>query len=615
LAVAGLARRRGGRAGLWLRRALFFGLTGWWTVEAARWLADIFAADGLSWAELGVLALFVPTFAWISVFFWTAVVGFVLRLTGADRSPLTARLSAEEEAAPLDARTALVMPIRHEDVARVFAGLAAIHRSLAATGHAHAFDLFVLSDSSDPEVCIDEETAWARLRREVDASGSGVCVYYRRRTERGGRKAGNIADFCRRWGRRYDHMVVLDADSVVAGATLVRLTRLMAANPRVALIQTLPFPVNRETLFARVQQFACRLYGPLFATGLAWWQGHESNFWGHNAIIRTAPFIDHCGLPRLPGEAPLGGEILSHDFVEAALLRRAGWEVWFVPELTGSYEELPPSVLDYAERDRRWCQGNLQHARLLGAKGLRPMSRLHLLFGVMSYVASPLWLLLIVMSVAEAVRYTYVPHDYFPEPYSPFPVWPIHKPFETATLFGVTMGVLFLPKFLALILALRDPGTRRASGGALRATQSVLLEIVFSVLLAPLMMLFHTTFVVATVFGAGVGWTSQRRDDRGVTWGEAARRHRWHLLFGVLSAVAVYLAVPDFFWWLTPIFVGLWLAIPLTVLSSRPSLGRAARARGWFLVPEETDPPPELAELRRRLAAEPPQPAAPALAA
>ncbi|HET6518532.1 MAG TPA: glucans biosynthesis glucosyltransferase MdoH, partial [Geminicoccaceae bacterium] len=405
--MASVGERPGrARAALWLRRVLFFGLVGWWTVEATRWLTDVFAANGLSWPELGVLVVFVATFAWISLFFWTAVIGFGLRLFRLDRSPLLADLGpGEDAAAPLGTRTALLMPICHEDVERVFAGLAATYRSLAATGHADAFDIFVLSDSSEPRVCLDEEAAWARLCREVHHGQGGGRVYYRRREDRAGRKAGNVAEFCRRWGRRYDHMVVLDADSVMSGDTLVRLARLMEANPRAGLIQTLPVPVNRETLFARVQQFACRLYGPLFATGLAWWQGDDANFWGHNAIIRTAAFIGHCGLPHLPGRPPLGGEIMSHDFVEAALLRRAGWEVWFVPELGGSFEELPPSILDYAKRDRRWCQGNLQHLRLLFARRLRGMSRLHLVMGVMSYCASPLWFLLILLSSVEAIRY------------------------------------------------------------------------------------------------------------------------------------------------------------------------------------------------------------------
>ena len=270
------------------------------------------------------------------------------------------------------------------------------------------------------------------------------------------------------------------------------------------------------------------------------------------------------------------------------------------PKNTGIDTNKPP-ILDYAKRDRRWCQGNLQHLRLLFARRLRGMSRLHLVMGVMSYCASPLWFLLILLSSVEAIRYQFTPHEYFPEPYSPYPVWPIHKPFEMATLFGVTMIVLFLPKFLALILALRDPETRRAYGGGPKLTQSVLLEIAFSVLLAPLMMLFHTTFVVGTLLGGGVSWTSQSRDDRGVPWGEAWRRHRWHVLLGTGWAALIYLLVPQFFWWLTPIFVGLWLAVPLTVLSSRLSLGRFARRRGWFLTPDETEPAEELRELRRRL--------------
>ena len=133
-----------------------------------------------------------------------------------------------------------------------------------------------------------------------------------------GRKAGNIAEFVRNWGGAYDYMIVLDADSIMSGQSLVTLAQTMDAHPTVGIIQTLPLLAGRETLFARLLQFAVRVSGPMFGSGLTFWQLGESNYWGHNAIIRMRAFADHCSLPRLPGSPPFGGEIMSHDIVEAA---------------------------------------------------------------------------------------------------------------------------------------------------------------------------------------------------------------------------------------------------------------------------------------------------------
>ena len=242
----------------------------------------------------------------------------------------------------------------------------------------------------------------AGVRRAHDAAGR---VFYRRRLDRSERKAGNIAEFVRRWGAQYECMIVLDADSVMTGTALVTLARLMEAHPEIGILQSLPLPVGRETLFARLIQFGARLQSPMLSSGLAFWQLGESNYWGHNAIIRLRPFARYCVLPRLSGRPPLGGEILSHDFVEAAFMRRAGYEVRQVPELEGSWEEVPANVIDYAARDRRWTQGNLQHTRVLAFPGLHPLSRIHLLTGIVSYVSSPMWLaLLLISSLLSAIE-------------------------------------------------------------------------------------------------------------------------------------------------------------------------------------------------------------------
>ena len=323
-------------------------------------------------------------------------------------------------------------------------------------------------------------------------------------------------------------MVVLDADSLMTGQALVQLVAAMEAHSDAGLIQTLPLVINRNTLFARAHQFAARLYGPIIATGLAYWHRGDSNYWGHNAIIRTKAFIDHAGLPDLPGQPPFGGHIMSHDFVEAALIRRAGWKVYLVPEITGSYEESPPSLIDFAERDRRWCQGNLQHSRIVPAAGLYWLSRLHLVMGIMSYLASPIWLLFIVLGILLALQAHFLRPAYFPKEFALFPTWPIFDPERALRLFVGTMAVLVAPKVFGYILLLKDRQTVRRCGGALRTGMSVLVEIVLSSLIAPVMMLMQSAEVVGIVTGRDAGWKAQRRDDGSIPFRAIARRHRSH---------------------------------------------------------------------------------------
>jgi membrane glycosyltransferase len=347
----------------------------------------------------------------------------------------------------------------------------------------------------------------------------------------------------------------------------------------------------------------------MFATGFAYWYPGTSNYWGHNAIIRTAAFMACAKLPVLPGAPPLGGEILSHDFVEAALLRRGGWSIWLVPELEGSYEALPPTVSEYVKRDRRWCQGNLQHLKLLNARGLPLVSRFHLASGAMAYIASPLWLLLLVLSTLEALRAQFSEWTYFPEPGLLFPVWPIAKTFELVGLFGLTMGMLVLPRLFSLILLLVEPVRRAGFGGLARAARNALAELVFSVLLAPILMLRQSRAVIGILLGQGVGWTSQHREGKGESWRAAFSAYVGATLLGILWGTAAYLHTPGLLVWLSPVLVGLVMAIPLAALSSRSDLGLIARRHGWFLVPEEVAPPAELADLLTPRVATQPVPA------
>lgn len=557
------------------------------TAAAMRLLGGVLATDGLSIPEAGILFLFALTFAWISMSFWTAIAGFVLQLFGL-RSMVRAGELKDGATGPIAGKTALAVPIYHEDSEAVGRRLAAIYRSLEKTGQLQAFDFFILSDSRDNEVILEEQTMWARLCAEL---GIRDKIYYRNRTDNQGRKAGNIAEFCRRWGKRYSYFVCLDADSLMTGDTLVYLAKLMDANPKTGLIQTSPQPIGGKTLFARIQQFASALYNPLFALGTAFWYPGRSNYWGHNAIIRTAAFMADAGLPKLPGKPPLGGEILSHDFVEAALLARSGWTVWLVPEVEGSYEELPPTLADYAQRDQRWCQGNLQHSRLLPMKGICAVNRMHLLFGVMSYMASVFWLVLLLLATLEAAWLQSAAWVYFPDAGSLFPTWPVSKTFEMLGLYSITMGMLFLPKFLALATALANPIRRQGFGGATRLISSTLVELIFSVLLAPIMMFQQTQAVLNTLLGRKVTWKGQRRGDGVESWGDAASNYGAISLMGVVWALVAYQLAPTLLAWMSPVLVGLFLAVPLAVWTSLPKIGAFARQYGWFLTPEETFPP------------------------
>ncbi|MGE5768003.1 MAG: glucans biosynthesis glucosyltransferase MdoH, partial [Bacteroidota bacterium] len=459
------------------------------------------------------------------------------------------------------------------------------------------YDLYILSDSTDPEIWLAEELAWSRLNREF---AGRVDVFYRHRPRNLARKSGNIADFCESWGYRYDYMIVLDADSVMSGDCLTRLVRRMDRNPRVGLIQVPPVPVLRESLFARSQQFASSVYGPPFAAGLAYWLEGDSNYWGHNAIIRVKPFLEHCGLPVLPGREPFGGEILSHDFVEAALLRRGGWEVWLADDLGGSFEEPPPTLIDHAKRDRRWCQGNLQHIAVLASRGLRPLSRLHLGMGVMSYLSSLLWLLLLVLSGLEALRQAQTEHSYFIEG-DLFPNWPVSYEFEATTLLAITLVILYLPKLLGYFTLFGDRRRLLAHGGAVKAFISVVLESLMSILLAPILMLFQSGFIVSIFAGRSVRWAPQQRDDEETSWREAIAAHWSHTVIALAAGTVSYLYIPNFFLWLTPVLIGPALSIPLARFTSRVDVGRKLLSWGIFLTPCESDPPRVLQMLKRNM--------------
>jgi membrane glycosyltransferase len=363
------------------------------------------------------------------------------------------------------------------------------------------------------------------------------------------------------------------------------------------MIQTAPTAVNRRSLFARVQQFASRVYGPMFAAGLHYWQLGDGQYWGHNTIIRVAPFMEHCALPRLPGREPLGGEILSHDFVEAALMGRAGWTLWLAYDLPGSWEEVPSTLLEEMKRDRRWCQGNLQHLRLLFTEGLFGAHRALFLNGALSYVSALLWNAFLGLSTVEAILFTLREPEYFPHGPSLFPEWPVWRPDWAIALVAVIAMLLFFPKVLSIVLIAAKRRNARAYGGVGRLSLSVLLEILLSSLLAPIRMVFHTRFVLMNLLGRTVGWGSQVRGDDETGWREALRRHGVDMVVASIWGATLFWLNPHYFWWVTPIVGALVLAVPTSVFTSRVRVGERARHWGLFLIPEESAPPRELRDV------------------
>jgi membrane glycosyltransferase len=545
--------------------------------------------NGPSLLGIVVLVLFLALFAWVALAFMSAFGGFISAVSGGG---LGLGITRDGPLPELSTRTALLMPTYNESPGRVMAAVLAIHESLGATGLGAQFDIFILSDTTDPDVWIAEEAAFVTLRARASArtDGHGGQIFYRRRPKNTERKSGNLAEWVRRFGGAYPQMLTLDADSLMEGATMVRMAAAMERNPAVGLIQTLPVIVNGTTLFARMQQFAGRVYGPLIAQGITWWHGSEGNYWGHNAIIRTQAFAEQAGLPHLRGRKPFGGPILSHDFVEAALMRRGGWAIHMVPGLGGSFEESPPSLSDVAIRDRRWCQGNLQHAGVLPARGLNWVSRLHLLMGIGSYVTSPLWLCFLLAGVLISLQSRFVLPQYFGSTKSLFPRWPQVDPILAKWVFVATMAVLLAPKIMAYALLLFDGPLRRGCGGAFRALLSLLLETLLGGLIAPVAMLIQTEGVAQILSGRDSGWNAQQRDGAAVPLRLIWRQYWRFVLFGLVLAGAAYAVSPALFLWMTPVLAGLVLAVPLVVITGSQGLGAGLRRLGLLRIPEERSP-------------------------
>lgn len=569
------------------RRFAFVALAVLSTVIASTLFARVQPDYDNLWLEYSQIALYGVLSGWVVTGFVTALMGFYVSVRG-DKHALSAKQVANHPMNP-DARTAIIMPICNEDVSTVFAGLRATCESVAATGNAGQFDVFVLSDSYTPEIAAAERAAWEDLRAALAVNYANnpnqpqVEVYYRLRTRRTHRKAGNVADFCRRWGKDYRYMVVLDADSVMSGDCLSSMVKLMETNPTAGIIQTATQAIGHVTLHARAQQFASRMTGRLFTLGMQFWQLGESHYWGHNAIIRVQPFMDHCALAPIRGKGGMSGGIMSHDFVEAALMRRAGYHVWLVADLVGSYEQQPPDLLSELQRDRRWCQGNLQNARLMAEPGLHSVHRAMFVTGTMAYVSAPLWLAFLTLGTALWLTGSSVVEHW------------LSMPMELAGLWLWTLCLLFLPRVLGLVAVVLR-GEQRQFGGIGGMLKSAALESALAIVQAPVRMLAHSLFVVVALTGIKLDWKSPPREAAAVPWRIAVAQLA--PMTAVIAALAVGIALIDAsaLAWLMPVGLPLLLAIPLTVLTSQIALGNSLRDRGFLLIPEESRSP---AVLRR----------------
>jgi len=571
-----------------LRRGLFFGSVVLINLAASLWLADLFWRMGFQKAHYPLLAIFVLLNGLLVLGSSHAIFGFLDILRGRQRAVRITQLAANLTG-PLAKRHAVVIPVYNEDSVRVCARIEAIYLSIKATGHLAAFDFFMLSDTRDLDLWVLEETSWTNLCRRLDGFGR---IYYRRRKSNENRKAGNIGDFVRTWGGGYEAMLVLDADSLMDGADIVTMARVMEAYPRLGILQTPPKLIQGSSVFTRLQQFAMRLYGPLFIRGLNFWQLGGGSYWGHNALIRLKPFSEFCELPALPGREPFGGRILSHDFVEAALMVAEGWEVWLAWDIEGTYEEAPPTLMDHLIRDRRWCQGNLQHLWLIFARKLPFSVRMHLFMGIMAYLGSPLWFLFLLLG-------TWVAWDRSSSALSQLPFesyvdrwFGIGGIGQSIILTAVIFALLFLPKILAVTGAILVRRTRRSFGGLLPILTGASLETFVSMLLAPCIMAAHALMVISIMLGRTVGWGNQNRETDGTSWRDAIRFHAFPTMLGVIWTAVAWKIGLVFTAWMAPILLGLLLAAPVSVWTSRSRYGKYLAKHKILATPEELTPPP-----------------------
>ena len=579
------------------RRLFFFTLTFLLTAFATLLMMDLSWRLGYNFPKIINTILFFIMFWQISFGAMHALFGLFSRPRKRLFDHITQTISVNSENIPL-ASTAILIPIYNEETKRVYEGIRTIYHSIEKTGQIEHFDFFILSDSTNPDRWVAEESFWFELCQQLNGFGR---IHYRRRKNNFHKKAGNVADFLRSWGKRYRYMLCLDADSIMSGNCIVNLVKIMEKNSNVGICQTAPINVRGETLYARMMQFASNFYGSVFQTGLNYWQQEGGSFWGHNAILRIDPFMEYCALPKLPGKEPLGGKILSHDLVEAALMRKAGWFVWLAYDLSGSYEEGPPDLIESAKRDRRWCQGNLQHTWLVISKGLFPTNRMHMFNGILSYVGSLVWLFFLLVTSFIIYRQSVSGLSIITVP-SMIDFLNVSVNQEGLIIFFLTVAVLFMPKVCCILKKIFNRKEAADFGGRLNILFSVIAETVLSALIAPILMLFHSKFVIYTLLGKGVSWGTQNRSAKdGISLNSAVKTHWFHTFIGIIWTIFAYRSGSLFFWWLSPIFVSLILSIPLSIALSKVSIGDFFKKIGVFLIPSEVNPVDELLFIEKNL--------------
>ena len=548
------------------------------TYLALMWLAArVIGHGGWSLVDVIMFVCFALGTPWTVLGFWNAVIG--LWLLHFHKDPIAAvapYAAAGETQVPVATKTAIFMTVRNEDPARAILRLKTVKASVDATGQGAAFSYFILSDTNDADVAVVEERAFNNWKA---ADKDGARLIYRRRTDNTGYKAGNVRDFCERWGQDYELMLPLDADSVMSGDAIVKLVRMMQAHPKIGILQSLVVGMPSQSAFARIFQFGMRHGMRSYTMGQAWWVGDCGPFWGHNAVVRIKPFVDQCELPILKGEPPLGGHVLSHDQVEATFMRRAGYEVRVLPIENGSWEENPPTMLDFAKRDVRWCQGNMQYTKLLDTPGLYPMSRFQLIWAILMFLGIPAWTLMIALLPVAAYQAQGV----------------ANYPVGLAIFLYVTFFTMYLmPKIAGLIDALMTRGGVARYGGRKRFVASAALELVFSFLQGAVSTIRTTIFMIGLAFGKSVTWGGQSRDAYGISWQTAVRDLWPQTLFGVIVCGLLLAIAPAVFWWSLPLTAGYLVAIPFAVITASPAVGKWFVKLGLCGIPEDFAPPKEV---------------------
>ena len=537
----------------------------------------ILGAGGWSIVDRIMFACFAIGTPWTVLGFWNSLIGlWLLHYHPDPLAEVAPYAKAGDEPASVTVKTAIFMTVRNEDPERAIRRLAIVKDSVDATGQGAAFSYFVLSDTNDDALGEKEAKAveaWKAADPDRDR------ITYRRRTDNTGYKAGNVREFCERWGSDFELMLPLDADSVMSGPAIVRLVRMMQAHPRIGILQSLVVGMPSSSAFARIFQFGMRHGMRSYTMGQSWWVGDCGPFWGHNALVRIKPFADSCHLPILPGGPPLGGHVLSHDQVEATLMRRAGYEVRVLPVENGSWEENPPTMLDFAKRDVRWCQGNMQYVKLLGTPGLYAMSRFQLVWAILMFLGIPAWTLMIALLPLES---------WLKQGVTEFPVN------GAIALYVVFFTMYLMPKIAGLIDAVMTSGGVARYGGPVRFVAGAALELVFSFLQGAVSTIRTTIFMVGLAFGKSVTWGGQSRDSYGISWRTAARDLWPQLLFGTIVCGLLWRVAPAVFWWSLPLTLGYLVAMPFAVITASPLLGRIFQRLGLCGIPEDFNPPLEI---------------------